>query len=48
MPINVSTIDPAYSFEVETASYVGEPRKNTVMYITKKVEYLLHAAGFGD
>lgn len=43
MPINVSTIDPAYSFEVETASYVGEPRKNTVMYITKKVEYLLQA-----
>lgn len=41
MPINVSAIDPAYSFEVETASYVGEPRENTVMYITKKVEYLL-------
>ena len=43
MPINVSTINSAYNFEVETASYVGDPRENTVMYITKKVEYLLQA-----
>lgn len=41
MEINVSKINDNYKFTVNGASYIGEPRDNTVMFVTKKVEFLL-------
>ena len=32
---------PKYEVELEGASYVGQPKENTFMFITKKVEHLL-------
>ena len=43
MKISVNRILPDKSFEIIGLSYIGRPRSNTAMYITKKVEYLLHA-----
>jgi UDP-3-O-[3-hydroxymyristoyl] glucosamine N-acyltransferase len=37
----VSNVSGKYDFFVEGASYAGNPRNNTMMYITKKVEYLI-------
>lgn len=41
MKLNVSRIVQGKSFDVEGISYIGKPRSNSAMYITKKVEYLL-------
>jgi UDP-3-O-[3-hydroxymyristoyl] glucosamine N-acyltransferase len=40
MRYSVSNISGKYDFYVEGASYAGNPRNNTMMYITKKVEFL--------
>lgn len=34
-------------YEIVGASYIGNPKSNTVMYVTKKVEGLLNAVGGG-
>lgn len=41
MGINVNTVSANYDFEIHAASYVGKPKDNTVMFISKKVEQLL-------
>lgn len=41
MRLNVNELDSRYDFWVNGASYAGSPRDNTMMFITKKVEYLL-------
>lgn len=41
MVFNVSRIVPGKSFLINGASYVGAPRSNTAMYITKKIERML-------
>lgn len=41
MRFNVNEIDDRYDFFIDGASYAGNPRNNTMMFITKKVEYLL-------
>ena len=43
MNYNVKNIDDNYDFEVDTASYIGAPRSNTFMFISKKVGKLLSA-----
>ena len=43
MKFDVSRIVPDRRFCVDGASYIGRPRSNTAMYITKKVEVLLSA-----
>lgn len=42
MAINAGTIDSRYDFLIEGVSYAGSPKDNTAMYISKKVERLLH------
>ena len=42
MAINAGTIDSRYDFLIEGVSYAGNPKDNTAMYISKKVERLLH------
>lgn len=37
----VNKIDKNYHFTVNGVSYVGNPKKNTAMYVSKKVSYLL-------
>lgn len=41
MLFNVERIVPEKSFSITGTSYIGRPRSNTAMYITKKVEHLL-------
>ena len=41
MFFSVSNIYPQFNFAITGASYAGNPRDNTVMYITKKVERLV-------
>lgn len=41
MSYNVKKINSNYDFEIKGASYVGDPRDNTMMYISKKVEKLV-------
>lgn len=41
MEYNVGKIDERYDFIVNGTSYIGEPRENTAMYVTKKVSHLL-------
>lgn len=41
MEYKVSNITSEYDFSICGASYAGNPKDNTMMYITKKVEYLL-------
>ena len=43
MTINVKTVCPNKSFDISGMSYIGKPRSNTAMYITKKVSSLLPA-----
>ena len=38
---NVNQIDEKYDFEIKGASYIGKPQKNTVMFVSKKVESLV-------
>ena len=38
--INVNEIDPQHTFIISGASYAGNPKPNTVMYVTKKVQHL--------
>lgn len=38
---NISKLNPRYNFDVIGASYAGDPRPGTAMYITRKVEKLL-------
>lgn len=37
----VNNISKDYNFYIKGVSYAGEPKNNTMMYISKKVEYLL-------
>ncbi len=39
--MNVKSICSAYDFSITGASYIGNPRSNTVLYVSKKVEHLL-------
>ncbi len=41
MRLNVSKVVPEKSFNIIGMSYIGAPRSNTAMFITKKVEHLL-------
>lgn len=41
MKLNVNSISEKYDFYITGASYAGEPRNNTMMYISKKVERLV-------
>jgi UDP-3-O-[3-hydroxymyristoyl] glucosamine N-acyltransferase len=41
MRYSVRNISDKYDFYIDGASYAGEPRNNTMMYISKKVEYLV-------
>lgn len=41
MEINVSIVVPEKDFPIRGASYIGAPRSNTAMFITKKVAHLL-------
>ena len=43
MQFDVSKIVPEKHFFIDGASYIGAPKSNTAMYITKKVERLLGA-----
>lgn len=43
MKFNVSRILEGKSFEIIGMSYIGAPRSNTAMFITKKVKHLLSA-----
>lgn len=42
MKINVSKYSSRYSFQIYGTSYIGAPRSNTAMFITKKVEALIN------
>ena len=46
MKYNVSGIVEGHDFYVEGMSYIGEPKSNTAMFISKKVERLLSARSF--
>ena len=41
MNYNVNKDFPEFNFTVSGASYAGKPRNNTIMYVTKKVGYLV-------
>ena len=41
MEYNVREIDERYDFTVSGASYIGDPKAHTAMYVTKKVSHLL-------
>ena len=43
MKFDVGKIVPGKTFFITGTSYIGNPRSNTAMYITKKVERLLSA-----
>lgn len=42
MQLNVNKLDKKYNFFINGASYAGNPRNNTMMYISKKVSHLLN------
>lgn len=42
MGINANTLNDKYDFEVTGVSYAGAPKDGTVMYVSKKVEKLIH------
>lgn len=42
MKINVSEFYPGYTFNIVGASYIGEPRSNTIMYATRKLQGALN------
>jgi UDP-3-O-[3-hydroxymyristoyl] glucosamine N-acyltransferase len=48
MRLNVSKVVPEKSFNIIGMSYIGAPRSNTAMFITKKVEHLLSALELVD
>ena len=41
MQINVNSINPEFDFFITGTSYAGEPKNNTAMFVTKKVQHLL-------
>ena len=41
MKINVNEVNSNYEFDIVGVSYIGQPKSNTVMFVTKKVEELL-------
>lgn len=41
MEMNVSQVVPEKDFDVIGMSYIGAPRSNMAMFITKKIEHLL-------
>ena len=41
MSFSVSEFSKEHDFEIRSVSYAGNPQRNTAMFITKKVEYLL-------
>ncbi len=41
MQLNVNALDSRYGFFINGASYAGKPKNNTMMYVSKKVAYLL-------
>ena len=43
MKLNASRVVPEKHFDIIGMSYIGAPRSNTAMFITKKVEHLLSA-----
>ena len=43
MEMNVNAVVPEKDFPIKGMSYIGAPRSNTAMFITKKVEHLLTA-----
>lgn len=45
MRLNVDRIVSEKHFDIVGMSYIGAPRSNTAMFITKKVEHLLNALG---
>ena len=40
MKYNVNKINSKYDFLINAPSYIGEPKSNTFMFISKKVEYM--------
>ncbi len=43
MQLNVSRVFPDKNFDIVGMSYIGAPKSNTAMFITKKVDHLLKA-----
>ena len=43
MKFNVKSINQNYNFDVFGPSYIGRPKSNSVMYVTKKVSHLIEA-----
>lgn len=43
MILNTNSIVPNKNYEIKGLSYIGSPKSNTAMFITKKVERLLYA-----
>lgn len=41
MKFDVNEVDSKYSFIITGASFIGEPRDNTMLFATKKVQHLL-------
>lgn len=41
MNYNVKNLDKNYSFEIKGASFIGEPRDETMLFVTKKVKHLI-------
>ncbi len=41
MRFNIGKIYSEYDIDIEGASYIGDPKEHTVMYVSKKVGYLL-------
>lgn len=41
MGFNICKLYPEYNIDIVGASYIGEPRNNTAMYVSKKVGYLV-------
>lgn len=41
MQLNVNVLSDQYDFFINGVSYAGKPKNNTMMYISKKVSYLL-------
>ncbi len=41
MRINVNVVVPGKSFEIKGMSYIGKPKSNTAMFLTKKAEHLI-------
>lgn len=41
MKFEVNEINPKYSFDITGVSFIGEPRDNTMLFVTRKVQHLL-------